>query len=238
MSTEQAPLLTLTDEAFGRLLKVRAGDPQPDRLVLRVAVSGEQDGRYAHDMSFHLRAECEGDVLLHHDDLTVAVPQDNAEKLRGATIDVTPDGQSWVIDNPNRPKRALPLMPVGGHGAGGHEGHAHAQADPQSAAVGVEVPEHMKESLKGDVAQRVATVLEEHINPAIAAHGGHADLAGIEGGTAYLQLSGGCQGCGMAKVTLKKGIETALLDLVPEITEVADITDHSSGENPYYAAEG
>ena len=51
----------------------------------------------------------------------------------------------------------------------------------------------------------------------------------------YLQLGGGCQGCGMASVTLKQGIETALRESIPEITEVVDVTDHQGGENPYYA---
>ena len=79
-------------------------------------------------------------------------------------------------------------------------------------------------------------VLEEQINPAIASHGGHAQLVAVEDSIAYLRLGGGCQGCGMAAVTLSQGIEVAILDMVPEITEVIDVTDHSSGDNPYYEA--
>jgi Fe/S biogenesis protein NfuA len=90
--------------------------------------------------------------------------------------------------------------------------------------------------LSGEVPQRVLQVLEQQINPAIAAHGGYAELVAVEDSVAYLRLSGGCQGCGMAAVTLRQGIEVAILDMVPEITEVVDVTDHASGTNPYYEA--
>ena len=90
--------------------------------------------------------------------------------------------------------------------------------------------------LSGEVPQRVIQVLEQQINPAIASHGGHAELVAVEESIAYLRLSGGCQGCGMAAVTLSQGIEVAILDMVPEITEVVDVTDHATGSNPYYEA--
>ena len=88
--------------------------------------------------------------------------------------------------------------------------------------------------LTGEVAQRVLQVLERQVNPSIAAHGGWAELVAVEEGTAYLRLGGGCQGCGMARVTLGQGIEVAIRDAVPEITAVVDVTDHAGGTNPYY----
>jgi Fe/S biogenesis protein NfuA len=88
--------------------------------------------------------------------------------------------------------------------------------------------------LSGPVAQRVLQVLNEQVNPAIAAHGGRADLVAVEEPVAHLHLSGGCQGCGMAAVTLRQGIEAMIFEAVPEITEVVDVTDHDSGTNPYY----
>ena len=90
--------------------------------------------------------------------------------------------------------------------------------------------------LSGDVAQRVIQVLDAQINPSIAAHGGHADLVAVEDGAAYLRLSGGCAGCGMAAVTLSQGIEVAIKQSVPEILQVVDVTDHAAGTNPYYEA--
>lgn len=90
--------------------------------------------------------------------------------------------------------------------------------------------------LTGPLAEQVQTVITEQVNPAIASHGGGAELVSVDGSTAYLRLFGGCQGCGMAQVTLTQGIERILLDSIPELTGVIDVTDHQSGENPYYEA--
>jgi len=88
--------------------------------------------------------------------------------------------------------------------------------------------------LSDPVAQAVLTVLESEINPAIAAHGGRADLVAVDDGVAYVRMSGGCQGCGLAAVTLSQGIEVAILDAVSEVTSVVDVTDHAAGDSPYY----
>jgi Fe/S biogenesis protein NfuA len=116
-------------------------------------------------------------------------------------------GAGMVMQNPNRPT-------------------------PSSPAVGTRPPA----DLTGEVPQRVLQVLDEEINPAIAAHGGFAELVAVDGSIAYLRMGGGCQGCGMAAVTLSQGIEVAILDSVPDITEVVDVTDHAGGTNPYYQA--
>ena len=91
------------------------------------------------------------------------------------------------------------------------------------------------EDLTGSVPERVAQVLEKVVNPAIAMHGGKADLVAVEDdGTVLVQLSGGCQGCGMATVTLSQGIEVSIKEAVPEVTRVVDVTNHDQGSNPYY----
>ena len=84
------------------------------------------------------------------------------------------------------------------------------------------------------LAERIQTLFDERINPAIAAHGGAVDLLGVEGAVAYIRMGGGCQGCGMASVTLREGIETAIRETAPEIEEILDATDHAAGANPYY----
>ncbi len=89
--------------------------------------------------------------------------------------------------------------------------------------------------VEGPVAQSVLQVLEEIVNPQIASHGGRAELVGVDGSIVYLRMMGGCQGCSSASATLSQGIEVILLDRVPEITEVIDVTDHEAGTNPYYA---
>jgi Fe-S cluster biogenesis protein NfuA len=109
--------------------------------------------------------------------------------------------------------------------------------DPLRAAEGTREPPidaPPPADLSGDVAQRVIQVIDRQVNPAIAAHGGHAELVAVEEGTAYLRLGGGCQGCGMATVTLGQGIEVAITGAVPEIARVVDVTDHAVGTNPYF----
>jgi Fe/S biogenesis protein NfuA len=88
------------------------------------------------------------------------------------------------------------------------------------------------------VADAIRRVIDTQINPGIAGHGGFIQLVGLEEETAYVRMGGGCQGCGMAKVTLSQGVVKTILDQVPEVKEVMDITDHASGANPYYQPSG
>jgi Fe/S biogenesis protein NfuA len=90
--------------------------------------------------------------------------------------------------------------------------------------------------LTGPLADQIQTVLEQQVNPAIASHGGGAELVSVDGTIAYLKLMGGCQGCGMAQVTLRQGIERILLEAIPDLSGVIDVTDHASGSDPYYQA--
>lgn len=89
--------------------------------------------------------------------------------------------------------------------------------------------------LRDPVAARIQQVLEERVNPGVASHGGVVSLIDYDNGRVYLQLGGGCQGCGMVDVTLRQGIEVILKQEIPEVVEVLDTTDHASGTNPYYS---
>ena len=91
-----------------------------------------------------------------------------------------------------------------------------------------------KAELNTPDALAIRRLLDEEINPSVAAHGGHIALIDVKEDTVYIRLEGGCQGCGMADVTLKHGIETAIRQAVPAITQVLDVTDHAGGGNPYY----
>lgn len=91
--------------------------------------------------------------------------------------------------------------------------------------------------LSGPLADRINQVLTDQVNPAIASHGGGAELVSVDGTIAYLRLYGGCQGCGLAQVTLKQGIERILLESIDELTQVIDVTDHASGDSPYYESQ-
>ena len=86
------------------------------------------------------------------------------------------------------------------------------------------------------VAEAVQRLLDDEINPSVASHGGHIDLLDVAEGVAFIRMGGGCQGCGMAEVTLGQGVRTAILENFPDIREVRDTTDHAQGANPYYQA--
>jgi Fe/S biogenesis protein NfuA len=87
------------------------------------------------------------------------------------------------------------------------------------------------------IAQKVQDVIDRQINPGVAGHGGAVTLEGVKDGVAQIRFGGGCHGCGAADVTLKQGIDRILREAVPEIRGVQDVTDHSTGENPYYAPQ-
>ena len=85
------------------------------------------------------------------------------------------------------------------------------------------------------LADRVNYILYNDINPGLAQHGGHISLEQVtEDKVAVLRFGGGCQGCGQADVTLKEGVEKALLTQLPELTAVRDVTDHSNQDNAYF----
>jgi Fe/S biogenesis protein NfuA len=85
-----------------------------------------------------------------------------------------------------------------------------------------------------DLKTRVQELIDTMINPAVAGHGGYVELIDVQDNRVYLQMGGGCQGCGAADITLKSGIERLLKEEIPEIVEILDTTDHASGSNPYY----
>lgn len=89
-------------------------------------------------------------------------------------------------------------------------------------------------SMNTPEALTIRRILDDEVNPAVASHGGHIALIDVEPDTVYIRLEGGCQGCGMADMTLKNGVESAIRQAVPAITSVLDVTDHAGGDNPYY----
>ena len=199
------PVLIVTDAAREKILEVRAAEPDPDTLALRIEVTGDTAGAFTYALELvPLSDAAPDDVVQRHDDLSVVLDAGSIENIVGATLGFS--GAGMVIQNPNRPAPAP------------------SPSDRPQA------------DLSGPTAQAILAVLEAEINPQIAAHGGHADLVAVEDSIAYVRMSGGCQGCGLASVTLTQGIEVAIVDAVSEIESVLDVTDHSTGENPYYEA--
>jgi Fe/S biogenesis protein NfuA len=198
-------VLTVTPAGRAVVLDARSQETDADKLALWVEVTGSREGAYTYDIYFQMAADAgEADSTSGDDELKVVVPQSSVARLVGARLDWSDEGEGGlVILNPNTPPRT----------------DVFASRPPGD--------------LSGDQAQRVLAVLEEQINPSIAMHGGRADLVAVEEDTVYLRLSGGCQGCGLASVTLSQGIEVALRDSLPEIVSVVDVTDLASGAIPF-----
>jgi Fe/S biogenesis protein NfuA len=202
-------LLAITDKAQQKVLGFREGVADAERQAMWVEVTGVQKGEWTYNISLKpLDGAGPDDSLQYAGDLGIVVPAEDIEKLDGATVDWSDDLMSGglLVVNPNKP-------------------------DPASPEIAGRVAD-----LSGPVPQRVMQVIEEQVNPAIAAHGGSAELVAVEGDVAYVRLGGGCVGCGMATVTLGQGIEVAILEAVPEVRQVVDVTDHASGTNPYFEA--
>jgi Fe/S biogenesis protein NfuA len=199
-------VLTVTPAARAVVLDARAGEADADGLALWVEVAGAENGVYTYDIYFQAAADAAGgDVVEDQGGLPVVVPESSVARVRGARLDFSEEGEGGlVILNPNTPPSA------------------DRAAVPETA------------ELTSDLAQRIMAVLDAEVNPSIAMHGGRADLVGVDELTAYLRLSGGCQGCGLARVTLSQGIEVALREAVPELVGVVDVTDHAGGTNPYF----
>ncbi len=198
-------VLIVTDAARETVFDIRAKEEDGDGLGLRVEVIGATGVDYTYDLSLEPVAEAADDDRLHERD--------------GLTI-IVPAGSvealtGATLDLPStadqgglvirNPNRPSPLGDMG------------------------------QLELTGDAANKISVLLAERINPALASHGGFAELVRVEGETAFLTMGGGCQGCAMSAATLREGISKAILEAVPEITDVVDTTDHEQGDNPYYS---
>lgn len=198
-------LMEITPAALEMVLGIRAEEPDPAALGLRIEIAGVRGVDFVYDLSFEeLDSLDEGDLVTPlAEELSLVVPADSVDRLRGATLDVPrhADQSGLVIRNPNRPN---PLAGVDLH-------------------------------LEGTVAERVAQLLEQTINPSLGVHGGFATLVGVDDDRkVYVTMGGGCHGCAMSRLTVTQGIEQTIRGAIPEVTEVIDATDHSTGENPFY----
>lgn len=107
-------------------------------------------------------------------------------------------------------------------------------SDPQARPAPTPVPDGSPLPLSGPLAEQVQSVVDEIINPGIAAHGGFVELVDVSDDTVHLRMGGGCQGCAASMATLRMGIERMFHEHVPQIQHVVDVTDHTAGVNPYY----
>ena len=101
----------------------------------------------------------------------------------------------------------------------------------------IAISEEFGKIRRSGIFAKIEEIINEEINPQVAAHGGVVKLEEVRDDNVYVTMGGGCQGCGMASATLKRGIETYIKQKFPEIKEVIDVTDHASGSNPYFAPD-
>jgi Fe/S biogenesis protein NfuA len=200
-----AEVLIVTDAARATVLDIRAQEDDGDTLGLRVEVTGASGVDYTYDLSLEPVAE--------------AADDDHVHEHEGLTV-IVPAASVGPLTG-----ATLDLPSVAGQG--GLVIRNPNRPNPLGDLGQLE--------LTGDAAEKVTVLLAERINPALAAHGGFAELVGVEGEKAFVTMGGGCQGCAMSAATLREGITKAILEAVPEITEVVDTTDHDQGENPYYS---
>ena len=198
-------ILEVSPSALEAVLGIRADEEDPEGLGLRIEITGVSGVDFTYDLAFdELSNASETDEVFDAGGITVVVPAESVDRLRGSVLDVPRSaGQGGlVIRNPNRPN---PLE-------------------------GVEL------DLEGSVADRVQQLLDQSINPSLASHDGYANLVGVgDDNVVYLTMGGGCQGCAMSRMTLTEGIDRAIREAIPEVTNVIDATDHAAGENPFYS---
>ena len=199
-------VLIVTEAALSAVLAIRDREDDAEALGLRVEVTGTAGIDYTYDLALDPVSEAAGDDHVHTSGgLTVIVPDASVSQLRGSTLDV-------------------PAVP----GQGGLLIRNPNRPNPLGDMDRLE--------LTGGIAEKVQQLLDVSINPALASHGGYASLVEVhDDDSVVVTMGGGCQGCAMSQATLSDGIKRAIMEAIPEVTEVVDVTDHTSGENPYYS---
>ena len=200
------PIITITDTALGKLLELRADETDADQLGLRLAIASGPGEDFRYDLSFD-------------------------EYLKAAFTDEvrTHDGEAGSI------KVIIPGEHV--------ELLRDATLDyTDSQGLVIRNPNRPQapdvEGLTGDdeLSAEIEAIVSAEVNPALAAHGGFVTYVGHDGeGTVYMTMGGGCHGCSMSKMTMLEGVQTMLSEALPAVQRVKDLTDHSTGENPYYS---
>ena len=197
--------ITITDRAHVQIMELRAAEEDGDSLGLRIEVTGTRGADFSYDLAFEPVAEAADDDHRYDD--------------RGLTVVIPADSvanlEGATLDLPSSASQGGLVL--------------RNPNRPATPALGEPI------ELEGTPEEKVRQLLDRQVNPALASHGGYATLVKVEGSAAHISMGGGCQGCAVSAMTLRDGIEAAILAAIPEITEVVDTTDHDAGENPFYS---
>jgi Fe/S biogenesis protein NfuA len=204
--TDARQIITVTDEAMRELVVLRDEEPEGDRLGLRLEIVSNPGEDFKYDLSFDI--------------VTKAAFTDEVRTHARADI-----GSLKVII----PGAALDLL------EGSTLDHTTTQGLVIRNPNKPKAPSVEGLTSNDALSAEVEALIKGEVNPALAAHGGFVTYVGHDGeGTAYLTMGGGCHGCSMSRMTMLDGVQTMLVEQLPEIERVRDLTDHASGENPYY----
>lgn len=200
---------TITDEARQQILAAVESqkEQKPPKSAMRVEAHANGTAEFAYGLKLISDDEIEDqDEVLELQGLKVVIDQNSTRNLDGASLDYEDRIIRSGFKFDNPNKPEIPSIGSG-----------------------------ERSDLQGSTAEKVQRLLDTELNPAVSAHGGQISLTGVRGDKVYLSFGGGCHGCGMVDVTLKQGVEARIRELIPEVAEVVDTTDHSTGENPFYA---
>lgn len=203
--TTEDVILTVTDVAMEKVLEIRSGEDDAENTGLRVMVIGTRGVEFDYDLSLESIDEAPEDSAVYN----------VGELTVMIPADSIDDMRGSTLDIPSNPMQGGLVI-----------------RNPNRPPV--LAPEDI--DLTGTVGEKVQQLLDLSINPALAAHGGFANLVKVEDDSVvHVFMGGGCQGCSMSAMTLSEGIKTSIMEMIPEVTEVIDATDHTAGENPFYS---
>ena len=204
--TETSQIITITPEALKELVQLRDSEPDADRLGLRLEIVSAPGEDFKYDLSFDVvtKAAFTDEVRTH------TQPEIGSLKviIAGSSIDLL---EGSTLDHTSTQGLVI-----------------RNPNRPKPPAI---------EGLISDdeLSAEVDALVTGEVNPALAAHGGFVTYVGHDGeGTAYLTMGGGCHGCSMSRMTMLDGVQTMIVEQLPAIQRVKDLTDHSTGESPFY----
>lgn len=207
-ATTTGSIITVTPEALTELIRLRSDETDAATLGLHLAIVSDPGEDFRYDLSFETvtTAAFTDEVRTHRH------PDDPDQSIKVIIPATDLDSlQGATLDYGERQGLVIrnpnrPLPPV---------------------VDGLTTDDEMSDDIR--------RVVAEEVNPALAAHGGFVTYVGHDGaGTVYMTMGGGCHGCSMSKMTMLDGVQTMLTEQLPGVERVRDLTDHTSGENPYY----
>ena len=200
------PIVTITDPALEKLLELRADEPDADDLGLRLSIASGPGEDFRYDLTF--------------DEFLTAAFTDEVRTHEGEA------GSIKIIIPADSVERLTDATLDYNDNQGLVIRNPNRPAPPDVEGLVAD----------DELSAEIETIVATEVNPALAAHGGFVTYVGHdEDGTVYMTMGGGCHGCSMSKMTMLEGVQTMLTEQLPAVQRVKDLTDHSTGENPYYS---